>query len=1199
MGESSKSLRIDWFDGSVTQETRPNHSQYLNEEISKPKPQSTLRETEKKPIGFKRLLDLSLLKPPILNLELSNRRGFWYLFNGNLKGDFIVLLVKIISSVYKSLEPNDTSKITTLLIYKFQKSNFLFQLKDYLNTIPKVKTVDKRMNMQLWDDVESFYFLVLDLCVAIFKSGLAPKIYLEQLYDILEVAEVSAIKVQENHMEPIREKFYQQLHQAKIVLNQSISPFMEEVAINTKQITPEETYIMNNFRNLDIFPNRKDLLEDKNVQIEPNLIDGAYPTVMTYLDLQFKLLREDCYGPLREGLTKYMANPSNTRYENIRVYPKVRVIQTYASRNKVGYLVDIAWNERLNNKSVNLKKYASNKWLMCGSLLLFTSDNFQNILFASVLDSNLDLLSQGYITVTFQNPVPHEIFSEQYLMVESEVFFEPYHRVLKVLQTLPSNDLPMKRYILDVQKETMPPAYLKSGKIYSILNQNNKEILFSAISDSWPSEKHFGLDKSQMEAYKFALSKEFAVIQGPPGTGKTFLGIKVASTLLRNLSLIGTPMLIICYTNHALDQFLEGIIKVTSDVIRLGHQSKSKILNPYNLHNMRIKMKSRHSHLYAKKRSELNSVFKNITDVQSDIEMCDKEILTYKTIKSYLNRLDRMPYLKCFNEDAILTWLFGHLDRVDDLTYSLDNWEKQYEDFQITDKIESCFSEKWALKEIKSMQNSINYVKNIEDINLQSQSVIRKFEMEIEKIKKRLQCFKKYMATLYNKKKGCLSKMPIVDLYKLSTDERWQLYFNWVALVKDHLMIKMNLLVEKHNELSRELDDISTTLDTELMQTIRVVGVTTTVAARRRDLMNKLKSPIVIVEEAAEVLEAHIVASITYYCQHLILIGDHKQLRPTAAHYILAKHYNMEISLFERMIRNGVHARTLTTQRRMRKNFMDLLVPTIYDYLDCHPTVLDYPPVKGMKDTLFFYNHNVFEDSKYSKESWSHVNTFEAKWSASLANYLRKMKYEAHEITILTTYNGQVSIIEEISKKYPLLRNVKITVVDNYQGEENRIVILSLVRSNKDRNIGFLSTSNRICVALSRAKEGFYMFGNMEVLQSASPIWRAIHEKLKDQKAIGSEIALELNENQEKVIAINNTLTNIAELDSCGPTDDRSTWDFPHEDLSNLSLQTPDEYDVMFEDEVNSSNGDSDHISQGSVADQLDEETDLVSEIAE
>lgn len=49
---------------------------------------------------------------------------------------------------------------------------------------------------------------------------------------------------------------------------------------------------------------------------------------------------------------------------------------------------------------------------------------------------------------------------------------------------------------------------------------------------------------------------------------------------------------------------------------------------------------------------------------------------------------------------------------------------------------------------------------------------------------------------------------------------------------------------------------------------------------------------------------------------------------------------------------------------------------------------------------------------------------------------------------------------------------MKITVVDNYQGEESRIVILSLVRSNRDGKIGFLAAQNRVCVALSRAKEG-------------------------------------------------------------------------------------------------------------------------------
>ena len=58
-----------------------------------------------------------------------------------------------------------------------------------------------------------------------------------------------------------------------------------------------------------------------------------------------------------------------------------------------------------------------------------------------------------------------------------------------------------------------------------------------------------------------------------------------------------------------------------------------------------------------------------------------------------------------------------------------------------------------------------------------------------------------------------------------------------------------------------------------------------------------------------------------------------------------------------------------------------------------------------------------------------------------------------------------------------MLREVKITVVDNFQGEENDIILLSLVRSNREAKIGFLKTENRVCVALSRAKMGFYIIG--------------------------------------------------------------------------------------------------------------------------
>ena len=61
---------------------------------------------------------------------------------------------------------------------------------------------------------------------------------------------------------------------------------------------------------------------------------------------------------------------------------------------------------------------------------------------------------------------------------------------------------------------------------------------------------------------------------------------------------------------------------------------------------------------------------------------------------------------------------------------------------------------------------------------------------------------------------------------------------------------------------------------------------------------------IVIVEEAAEVFESHIVASLSKNCEHLILNGDHIQLRPNPAVYKLAKDFDFDVSLFERLVKN-------------------------------------------------------------------------------------------------------------------------------------------------------------------------------------------------------------------------------------------------------------------------------------------------------
>ena len=96
-------------------------------------------------------------------------------------------------------------------------------------------------------------------------------------------------------------------------------------------------------------------------------------------------------------------------------------------------------------------------------------------------------------------------------------------------------------------------------------------------------------------------------------------------------------------------------------------------------------------------------------------------------------------------------------------------------------------------------------------------------------------------------------------------------------------------------------------------------------------------------------------------------------------------------------------------------------------------------------------------------------------------------------------------------KKYPdhdSRRKVRICAVDSFQGEENDIIILSLVRSNMESRIGFLAIENRVCVALSRAKHGLYIIGNMNSLDSKSTLWKEIHSTLKEHEQIGSELEL-------------------------------------------------------------------------------------------
>lgn len=138
----------------------------------------------------------------------------------------------------------------------------------------------------------------------------------------------------------------------------------------------------------------------------------------------------------------------------------------------------------------------------------------------------------------------------------------------------------------------------------------------------------------------------------------------------------------------------------------------------------------------------------------------------------------------------------------------------------------------------------------------------------------------------------------------------------------------------------------------------------------------------------------------------------------------------------------------------------------------------------------------------------------------NLARYLvRDQQVSPHRITILATYTAQLHQLLETRKqlKCTELTHVRMTVVDNFQGEENDVIILSLVRNNKRNSVGFLRIDNRVCVALSRARNGLYILGNIRMLSTASPLWAHMEKVLTENGEIGEGIPLQCDKHNQTV----------------------------------------------------------------------------------
>jgi superfamily I DNA and/or RNA helicase len=92
--------------------------------------------------------------------------------------------------------------------------------------------------------------------------------------------------------------------------------------------------------------------------------------------------------------------------------------------------------------------------------------------------------------------------------------------------------------------------------------------------------------------------------------------------------------------------------------------------------------------------------------------------------------------------------------------------------------------------------------------------------------------------------------------------------------------------------------------------------------------------------------------------KYILLSGDHQQLRPSTSVYRLAREFALDVSLFERMLNNGMHCEVLKVQHRMRPEIARLIVPAVYPELLNHRTVIAFEEIQGVSKSLFFIDHD-------------------------------------------------------------------------------------------------------------------------------------------------------------------------------------------------------------------------------------------------
>lgn len=337
---------------------------------------------------------------------------------------------------------------------------------------------------------------------------------------------------------------------------------------------------------------------------------------------------------------------------------------------------------------------------------------------------------------------------------------------------------------------------------------------------------------------------------------------------------------------------------------------------------------------------------------------------------------------------------------------------------------------------------------------------------------------------------------------------------------------------QKMDRLRSRAAEIEIRINAELFGEARVIACTLVGSAHR--LLEGMKFGTLFIDEAAQALEAACWIPMRR-ASRVILAGDHCQLPPTVKS-IAALRAGLGKTLMERIAENKPEVVTLLKiQYRMNEEIMRFSSDWFYGgQVESAPqikyrSILDFDHPITWIDTSDEENQMTIEgeaateDSastsssssaanqnsdlnfkeQFVGESYGRINKAEAELTLlTLAEYFTKIGKQrvlgdSIDVGIISPYRAQVQYLKKLIKKYeffkPYRRLISVNTVDGFQGQERDVILISLVRSNDEGQIGFLKDLRRMNVAMTRARMKLIILGNKDTM-TQHPFYKKLWE---------------------------------------------------------------------------------------------------------